>query len=679
MSRTTVAEARRSQLVTTYGVGAIFPAQDESFMIVGLDDWQEFLCPIVSEPRLARSLNVNTFRLPPSGSSKSRDLPVIRFPKVHHCPACQELGMLNHFGSWDDNVHGACSRKLLPSRFVICCPRGHIDDFPYFRWVHRGEDVAEGANHQLSLRTRGESSSLADILIRCSCGVPPRSMAGSFGAKALSGIVKCFGQRPWLRGAPDEECDQQPRTLQRGASNVWFAAQRSALSIPPWSEGIFKIVGQYWPVVEHVPTEALEAVLNGMQIPQQAGLPVEELVEAIRDMRGETTGDAPTDSDLRSEEYQALVLGRPETGPQQQFVCTPVDGLPADSKKVLDRVSQVARLREVRALAGFTRVMPGGDDAQTTTLAALSYEKISWLPAIEVLGEGIFIKLDEDAVASWEATPFARGRAEAINSSFEMRAAQLDLAETTVITPREILLHSLAHVLLTELSLDAGYPVASLRERVFSAPGQAGILAYTASADSAGSLGGLSAQADPDRIWQVLQSAIRRSQWCSSDPVCLESTGSGANALNLAACHACLLLPETSCERMNHVLDRSCLVGSVDAPEFGFFGGEAFGYGLVAADATAAIPEHLHGDFALAGPEQQQLMLELVNAEVGPVASYGVETDEGIPLDIAWPTQRVVVDLALTDEDRRDLAAAGWRIVAARMDDIRAALTDEDG
>tara|TARA_B100001179_G_C18254902_1_gene259921 strand:+ start:116 stop:469 length:354 start_codon:yes stop_codon:yes gene_type:complete len=117
----------------------------------------------------------------------------------------------------------------------------------------------------------------------------------------------------------------------------------------------------------------------------------------------------------------------------------------------------------------------------------------------------------------------------------------------------------------------------------------------------------------------------------------------------------------------------------VDAPEFGFFGGEAFGYGLVAADATAAIPEHLHGDFALAGPEQQQLMLELVNAEVGPVASYGVETDEGIPLDIAWPTQRVVVDLALTDEDRRDLAAAGWRIVAARMDDIRAALTDEDG
>ena len=114
---------------------------------------------------------------------------------------------------------------------------------------------------------------------------------------------------------------------------------------------------------------------------------------------------------------------------------------------------------------------------------------------------------------------------------------------------------------MTELSLDAGYPVASLRERVYSGEGQSGILVYTASADSAGSLGGLSAQSQPDRIWAVVQNAIRRARWCSSDPVCIESTGSGADALNLAACHACVLLPETSCERMNHVLDRATLVG----------------------------------------------------------------------------------------------------------------------
>jgi hypothetical protein len=100
---------------------------------------------------------------------------------------------------------------------------------------------------------------------------------------------------------------------------------------------------------------------------------------------------------------------------------------------------------------------------------------------------------------------------------------------------------------------------------------QAGVLVYTASSDSAGSLGGLSAQSRPDRIWSVVLSAILRAGWCSSDPVCIESSNTGADALNLAACHACLLLPETSCERMNHILDRAVLVGRPGFPHEGFF------------------------------------------------------------------------------------------------------------
>ncbi|GAA2147040.1 DUF1998 domain-containing protein [Nocardioides koreensis] len=571
MSRRTVAEARRSQLVTTFGVGALFPAQDESFMIVGLDDWQEFLCPVVPEPRLAQSLGVHTFRLPPSGSSKGQDLPVIRFPRIHHCPACHRLGTLNRFGSWDENVHKECSRKLTPSRFVVCCTNGHIDDFPYFAWVHRGQVVHENAQHQLSLRTRGQSSSLNDIVVSCSCGVQPRSMAGSFGPKALQGIRKCTGERPWLRTAPAEECDEVPRTLQRGSSNVWFAVQRSALSIPPWSEGVMKVVGNYWPALEHVPAEALAPVLKGMQIPKSSGLSVDELIAAILEMRGEGEQATPTEADLRSEEYQALVLGRPEVDPHQQFVCEPVEGLADAASDLIARVSEVSRLREVRALQGFRRVTPGEDGGSSDRLSKLSYHPATWLPAIEVLGEGVFLRLREDVVSEWEESQFARQRAAAINDAYDMRAQQFGAGNATEISPRELLLHSFAHVLLTELSLDAGYPVASLRERVYAGPGQTGVLVYTASADSAGSLGGLSAQADPERIWGVLQSAIHRARWCSSDPVCIESSGSGADALNLSACHACLLLPETSCERMNHVLDRATLVGLPGRPEEGFF------------------------------------------------------------------------------------------------------------
>lgn len=396
-------------------------------------------------------------------------------------------------------------------------------------------------------------------------------MGGSFGPKAMQGVAKCMGNKPWLRGSTSDDCNETPRTLQRGSSNVWFASVRSAISIPPWSEGVHKVIGKYWPVVSAIPVDAIEATLTAMGLPQEAGLPVMDLLAAILEMRGETASEAPTDSDLRREEYQALVVGRPETSPRQQFVCAPVDGLDEAALSVLQGVSEVARLREVRALEGFTRVKPTGEEGEASRLAPVSLEELDWLPAIEVLGEGVFLRVREDALAAWEHEDFAVGRALAINDALKARAEQYDGPPLAGVSARQLLLHSFAHVLLTELSLDAGYPVASLRERVYSAPEQTGILVYTASADSAGSLGGLSAQSDPDRIWAVVQSAIRRARWCSSDPVCIESSGSGSDALNLAACHACLLLPETSCERMNHVLDRACLVGLPSWPELGFF------------------------------------------------------------------------------------------------------------
>jgi hypothetical protein len=568
MSRN-VAEARRSQLVSTFGVGSLFPAGDQSFMITGLDYWNQWKSSEVPEPRLARSLGVRTFRMPPSGDDKGMDVPVIRFPRMHYCPECGRLDLIDNFGAWNEHECKSCQRYLVPSRFVACCTNGHIEDFPYHRWVHAGSDDP-GHRHRLKLSTRGQSSSLADIVISCSCGVPSRSMAGSFGSGALAEVASCQGRRPWLLAHHEGSCEERLRTLQRGSSNVWFATTRSAISIPPWSEGAFKAIDQVWPALRVVPVEALEATLTGMGLPQQAGLPAAELVQMILTMRGESDEETPTEKDLREEEYRALVLGRTESDPQQQFVCDPLDGLRDDALNALDGVSRVARLREVRAVAGFTRVMPAAD-GDSKRVAPLSYEVLDWLPAVEVLGEGVFVRLREDAVVAWSSTDFAQERAEAITAAFEERARIFGHPAPQPTSPRLLLLHSFAHILLTELSLDAGYPVASLRERVYGAEGQAGVLVYTATADSAGSLGGLSAQSRPDRIWDVIQSAVRRARWCSSDPVCIESVGSGTDALNLAACHACLLLPETSCERMNQVLDRASLIGRPNAPETGFF------------------------------------------------------------------------------------------------------------
>ena len=193
MTRALLTKARRAQLVTTYGVGALFPAGESSFMIPGLDAWPDW-APQLDEPRLAMALGVNHFRQPPAGNSKGRDLGVIRFPQFHFCPVCRRLAPIRDFCDWNDNTCKKCSSTLVPSRFVVCCSRGHIDEFPYRRWVHPtgvAATASDSEGHRLELHTRGLSSSLADIEVRCSCGVPPVTMERAFHSGAASTDPLC--------------------------------------------------------------------------------------------------------------------------------------------------------------------------------------------------------------------------------------------------------------------------------------------------------------------------------------------------------------------------------------------------------------------------------------------------------------------------------------------------------
>src|SRR4051812_22580836 len=227
---------RRSQLVTTYGVGSVVAIEDESFMVASIDRWgvEE---PNLHEARLERELNVAGFVLPPA-SEDGRDIPVVRFPTWYSCPKCRRLAEHRVFTSNDQNKCPECDRNLIPSRFVVACSNGHIEDFPYLRWVHHGK-VDESRDHRLEIEAAGATASLADIRISCSCGAV-RSMEGSFDRFALREIASCRGRRPWL--SDFEDCQgAEFRTLQRGASNVWFSRLRSALSIPPWSDAAFQL------------------------------------------------------------------------------------------------------------------------------------------------------------------------------------------------------------------------------------------------------------------------------------------------------------------------------------------------------------------------------------------------------------------------------------------------------
>ena len=209
-------EIRRSQLITTYGIGAIVAVEDESFMVAGTDRWDP-APPNLHEPRLERRLQVNGFRVPPATEDRG-DIPVVRFPTWAHCPSCRRLDKHTRLTSIFKNLCNACSVPLIPSRFVICCPKGHIDDFPYFNWVHAGSPRTDGEHH-MTIDTAGNTASLSDIVIRCSCR-KRATMDGAFYRTAMTGVTRCAGRRPWLADY-ESDCDEIPRVLQRGASNVW--------------------------------------------------------------------------------------------------------------------------------------------------------------------------------------------------------------------------------------------------------------------------------------------------------------------------------------------------------------------------------------------------------------------------------------------------------------------------
>ncbi|MCL7491804.1 DUF1998 domain-containing protein [Streptomyces sp. MCA2] len=591
-------EIRRAQLVTTYGVGAMVAVENESFLVRGIDSWDISEAPVISEPRLARQLGVSGFRMPPAPDpDRARDgVRAVRFPEMYSCPHCHQLQPFRKFNSAAGRAEcSTCQENLVPSRFVIACAHGHLDDFPYWKWVHRGNRTGSGAcGGQLTFRTDGTTASLRAVLIGCSCGVEEVSMEGSFRRQALRDLgIRCFGRRPWLKGASDESCQEPPRTLQRGSSSVWFPVMYSALSIPPWSQGIAKLVAPYYALFKEEDSASITTYVRMQKLLRHhpeftaddvvAEVERRRAAEAAAEASDDGTDVAERARNYRREiyegEYRSLSEPHPEVADQaQEFVCepptAPIDAL--RSSHGLAQVMLVKRLREVRALQSFRRVEEPSSADSPLREASISLAEPTWLPAFEVSGEGVFVRLDPELLRDWEQKPGQIARAARIRENHEkLLSARSGDSDKPVppspATPRFLLLHALAHLLINEWSLDGGYPAASLRERIYGEEDMAGVLVYTATSDSAGSLGGVVAQGEPGRLEASLRAALHRASWCSNDPLCMESESSGADSLNLAACHACLLLPETSCENNNILLDRAALVGTPDGRVPGFF------------------------------------------------------------------------------------------------------------
>ncbi|MET8156726.1 DUF1998 domain-containing protein [Sphaerisporangium sp. NPDC005289] len=602
VTRKPLGAVRRAQTITTYGVGSMIAVEDQSYIVSGLDSWRVWPSDVVYEPRLQHWLQVERFQLPPADEPASGDgIKVRLFPETYSCGKCKKLQEFKRFGSpAGKSICGECEKPLTPSRFVIACENGHLDDFPYFEWVHKKSEPASEVNgtggHKLTLESTGQTASLRSVVVKCSCGVRPASLEGAFGGGAMSGLgIKCKGRRPWLGSdAREPECSATPRTLQRGASAAWFGITRSALSIPPWSEALQQKLNPHYELLgvlldNDLPDLVILNAIEKTDIMHDGRFTREEVLAAVRRRRELQAGALP-DSDeapilasankLRHEEYDQLYDGTGSVARDAQFECVTAPGDGSALPYGIKRSMLVKRLREVRALESFTRVTmpdPAGGD---TRRAAMANGSVNWLPAIEVSGEGVFLAIDEQRLIEWEGR---RGPVERAQQIWRNHTAILrERAEwsgstkppseiKSPVTARYILLHTLAHVLINEWSLDCGYPTAALRERLYADKNMAGVLIYTATSDSAGSLGGVVAQGEHRRLHETLESALSRTEWCSQDPPCMESEAGGIDSLNLAACYACVLLPETSCEANNVFLDRAMLIGTPEDPTTGFF------------------------------------------------------------------------------------------------------------
>ena len=573
-----VGKLRPTQVISQRGPGAVVDLPELSVVIAGIDEWRVRESDRIVEPRLEAFLKANgLFRPPQSGPSAFGGVPAYLFPEWLVCPIrkCRMLAPKESF-QWvgppagefrcprDDRHGGKFNVSAFPARFMTACPKGHLDDFPWDSWVHAGARGSCGGH--LRLDDEGWSGSVNDLVLRCeSCGAR-HDMGGVFETDALK---DCSGRRPWL-GLSDHEggCKETPRVILRGASNAYFSVVASALSIPPYSDPIHMATA---PFLERLlMLDTVEELVQAADLGLLGDLLKRHTPD---DVLAVARGEEREIERLRPDEYRAFLDPPQPAQPPHEFEVRHVGVPPGTEAGRIATVAAATRLREVRALRGFTRIESGvdiGDLADVAKLdidmAPLGPKDVTWRPSVELRGEGIFVALDEQALRDWENKPEVTARAAELSDRFRDYQADRSDGERErqpFLGMRYVLLHSLAHALIRRLCLEAGYSPSALRERIYSASGQdpmAGVLIYTASSDSEGSLGGLVDQAIPDRFGPVLVAALRDTELCAQDPLCGAGEISGAAGLNGAVCHACLLLAETSCEASNRFLDRAALV-----------------------------------------------------------------------------------------------------------------------
>lgn len=582
-------ELRQSQVVTTFGPGAMLDLPNHSVLVSGLDFWSRGGDEIV-EPRLtsklAQIVGVPTLKLysPPPKQDDPTATPtwidVFQFPEwfitqdvdPHDGATTTRSRMLVHRlalhrGKFIDLDRRR--RSVVPVRFVRACRNGHIGDVDWYSFVHGGQT---DCRRQLWIDERGTSGDLSEVWIRCECG-RERTMAQAAILQNRA-LGHCDGSRPWLGPRMREQCGEPNRLLIRTASNAYFPQTMTVISLPDRDETVRQAVDAVWEFLEAAESEAdvarerkkarVKAALDGIS-DQEAWI-------QIRSRRGEA---ANQDRPVKVAEMETLIACQEELGedrPDGKFFARKLPPAMWNQPwmSAISNVVLVHRLREVIAQVGFTRFESAAPDIEGeleigVCRAELARE-VTWLPAVENKGEGIFLEFSSAAIEAWMRQPQVAGRGQLLEAGFHSWLGEHQGSHRRFPGLPFLMLHSFSHLLITAVALECGYPASSIRERIYALPGLGyGILLYTGTSDAEGTLGGLIQVGR--RIHHHVRNALEIGELCSNDPVCAQHEPHNPHEqrfLHGAACHGCLLIAETSCEQRNDFLDRALVVPTVD-------------------------------------------------------------------------------------------------------------------
>ncbi len=604
MSSHLVGQIRPSQLLWTYGPGALIDLPNLSVVTMGLDRWNPDLCLPIEEARLLaavrRVLGSQTETAEAAlghvfkqvSAEGKIGVPVRPFPRWLRCVKC---GLLAEYdsGLFDIKpnpyrpeqthfVHSNCEKgknaDAVPARFLLACRNGHLDDFPWHWFVHCGHSECRGT---LRFFERGASLQTENLWVKCDTCDAARSLVHAFGREAQENLPACRGRHPHLNLY--EECGEAPRTILLGATNGWFPITLSVLAIPLERDQLAQLIFDGWEYFSDAESAdeikvIVKTLVKSGSLPGIDKWDHRDIWKAVEDRKeGKTGTTVISEGDIKEPEWNVLISDNPPTN-WPHFLSNKTE-TPAGYQDRLASVLLLERLREVNALIGYTRVETpeeSADSADRPRMAALCRNKPDWIPAGEVHGEGIFIRFTERVVAKWEKLGPVQARSQKLEAGHRGWRNARGLAPNEEYPGiRYVMLHTFSHLLIRELALECGYNAASIRERVYARSGgetpMAGVLLYTAAADSDGTLGGLVELGKPENLGRLIEQALERAAVCSSDPLCSEHNPSVDRSLHSAACHACTFVAETSCERGNRYLDRALLVKTFEAADSAFF------------------------------------------------------------------------------------------------------------